>query len=73
MKKIFVRTGPNGEIEVEAMGYIGKQCLKEAAFVEDVLGDITDMKEKAEWWLVNGRQVREEKERTNLQLDKLCG
>jgi len=72
-KKIKVLYGPNGEIQIEALGYKGKSCKEATAFLEKILGEVSDVKEKAEWWIANGREVRKSQEKFGIKLDNLCG
>lgn len=37
-KEIIVTISDDGEIAVETTGFKGKSCLKESAFIENVLG-----------------------------------
>lgn len=61
MKQIKILYGPNGEIEVEAVGYKGKGCKEATKFLEDALGTEKDTKQKAEWFLQNAEAVQKEK------------
>lgn len=72
-KEIVVRVFDDGRIEVEAVGYKGEGCKDATKFIEDALGDATDVEEKAEWWVKNGREVRKTRERRGLETDKFCG
>ncbi len=38
MKEIIVTITDSGEVAVETTGFKGKSCIKEAAFLENVLG-----------------------------------
>lgn len=37
-KEIIMLVDQNGEIKIETVGFKGASCIKEAAFLEDVLG-----------------------------------
>jgi len=38
MKEIIIDISNDGEVKVETKGFKGKSCIKEAAFIENVLG-----------------------------------
>ena len=61
MKQIRILYGPNGEIEIEAVGYKGKGCKDATKFLEDALGTEKDTKQKAEWFLANAEAIEKEK------------
>ena len=61
MKQIKILYGPNGEIEIEAMGYKGKGCKEATKFLEDALGSERDTKQKAEWFMQNAEAIQKEK------------
>ena len=61
MKQIKILYGPNGEIEIEAVGYQGKGCKDATKFLEDALGTEKDTKQKAEWFLANAEAIEKEK------------
>jgi hypothetical protein len=58
MKQIKLLFGPNGEIEIEAMGYKGKGCKEATKFLEDALGTEKDTKRKVEWFLQNDKGIQ---------------
>jgi len=72
-KQVVVRYGPDGEIEIEAIGYKGKGCKEATKFLEDLLGEVTNLEEKAEWWQRNGAEVRRVRKKYGIRTDKLCG
>lgn len=41
MKEIIIDVDATGEVKVETKGFKGKSCLKESAFIENVLGKET--------------------------------
>jgi len=61
MKQIKILYGPNGEIEIEAVGYKGKGCKEATKFLEDALGTEKDTKRKAEWFLQNAESIQKGK------------
>ena len=73
MSKIIVRCFDDGRIEVEAEGYKGTSCKEATEFIEKALGKTTDIRQKAEWWIFNGQQVRKARERYGIKTDNLCG
>lgn len=40
MKEIILDVSNDGEIQIETRGFKGKSCIKEAAFLENVLGKV---------------------------------
>jgi hypothetical protein len=50
MKKIEVRISPDGEVEIEAIGFTGDGCLKATQAVEEELGTVTDRRRKPEFF-----------------------
>jgi len=72
-RKIIVRAFDDGRIELEADGYKGQSCQEATEFLGKVLGQTTDSRKKAEWWLRNGREVRRNRERFGIETNKLCG
>ena len=58
MKQIKILFGPNGEIEIEAIGYKGKGCKEATKFLEEALGTERDTKRKVEWFLQNAESVQ---------------
>ena len=61
MKKIEILFGPDGEIEIEAIGYKGKGCKEATKFLEQALGTEKDTKQKVEWFMQNAEAVQREK------------
>jgi hypothetical protein len=75
-KMIIQRVSPNGEIEIEAVGFKGNECLKETEFIINSFGgedNVKERKKKAEWWLRNGREVRKGRSNYGIETNKLCG
>jgi len=68
-KKVIVRIGPNGEREVEAVGFEGQSCKEATKEIEQLLGDVTDVEKKAEWWAINGSNVNQ----NGIDTSNLCG
>jgi len=72
MKKIEILFGPNGEMEVEAVGYKGKGCKDATKFLEEALGTEKDTKQKSEWFVMNAQAIQREKS-YGYNPAKLCG
>ena len=60
-KQIKILYGPNGEIEIEAVGYKGKGCKEATKFLEEALGTERDSKQKAEWFIKNAEAIEKGK------------
>ena len=79
MPYILMKFGPNNEREVEAFGFRGdgnlehSDCREATKFLEDALGNVTDVKAKAEWAIRNGDRVRETKRQFGIDTTKHCG
>ena len=74
-KQLIIDQMDDGSLLVETVGYKGKVCQKEAAsFLESALGsyNVKDFKEKAEWWIRNGRAVKEGRKR-GIKIENHCG
>ncbi len=41
MKEIIIDVDESGEVKIETKGFKGKSCIKESAFIENVLGKET--------------------------------
>lgn len=72
-KRIVIRAYDDGSIQLEADGYKGQSCQEATKFLSKVLGKTTAMEKKAEWWLRNGKSVRQVREDFNIKTEKLCG
>ena len=69
---IEVRVGPNGEVEVEAHGFKGKECKNSTKWLEEALGKEGDVRKKAEWYLTNSSSLRRQR-KVGIDGAKLCG
>ena len=50
-QRIEIMFGPNGEVVVEAVGYVGNTCAEATKFVEDALGgSIVSNEKKPEYY-----------------------
>lgn len=68
-KKIIIRIGPNGQREVEAVGFEGHSCAEATREIERLLGNVVNVEYKAEWWAVNGGNVIQ----NGIDTSNLCG
>jgi hypothetical protein len=71
-KQIKILYGPNGEIEIEAVGYKGKGCKEATKFLEEALGTEKDTKQKAEWFVENAEAIEKGKA-YGYNAARLCG
>lgn len=54
MKKILMKFNlKTGQAKVEAEGFKGTSCADATKFLKDTLGEVTDFKQKAEWFETN--------------------
>ena len=72
-KQIKILYGPNGEIEIEALGYQGKGCKDASKFLEDALGTERDTKLKCEMFIINGDSIERYKQYGGCNPAQLCG
>lgn len=74
MKRIIeVKIGPSGEeVIVEAHGFKGPSCKKDTAFIEEALGGKQSTVKKAEWWLENSSNIRQQR-KFGYDPGKICG
>ena len=49
MKRIDVDIGPEGEVEIDAVGFSGPDCEQATRFLEDALGDVQTRSRKPEY------------------------
>lgn len=71
-KRIEILFGPNGEIEIEAFGFKGKNCKEATKFLEQALGTEKDTKKKTEWFLANAESIQKSKQ-YGYNPAQLCG
>ena len=50
MRTIEVLITPTGEIQIEAVGFTGTDCEKATAFLERLLGAVTERRKKPEYY-----------------------
>ena len=50
-KRIIVKLGPNGQILVEAEGFVGPSCAKATKFLEQIYGATINFTAKDEYFL----------------------
>jgi hypothetical protein len=56
MKKIEVTISPEGEIKVEAFGYVGADCVKATEFLNRALGKVKGRSYKPEFRIKTQQQ-----------------
>ena len=49
MKRIEVDIGPEGEVEIDAVGFSGPDCEQATRFLEEALGDVKSRSRKPEY------------------------
>ncbi|MBT3381543.1 MAG: DUF2997 domain-containing protein [Lentisphaerae bacterium] len=49
-KTIELTVEPNGQINIEAVGFSGPDCEKATAFLEQVLGETTDKRHMPDYY-----------------------
>jgi hypothetical protein len=72
MKTIQILFGPDGEVEIEAIGYQGKGCKDATRFLEEALGTEKDTKQKVEWFMQNAEAIQKGKS-YGYNPAKICG
>jgi|PlaIllAssembly_1097288.scaffolds.fasta_scaffold125921_3 hypothetical protein len=71
-KFIDALVGPNGEIKLEGVGFVGKECDEKMKFLEDALSGDKNVKRKAEWFMQNSEALRRER-KMGVDGSDLCG
>ena len=49
MRRIILEIDQDGEVNVEAQGYVGKSCMKDTEWLEKLLGKVTKRTFKKEY------------------------
>ena len=53
-KEIIITVKPEGEIEIEAVGFKGNACEKATKAIEDAIGQVKGRKRKPEYHFASG-------------------
>ena len=59
MKIIELVVAPDGSLKIDAVGFVGADCEKATAFLEQVLGVVSDRKRKPEY-MARSRSQRQQ-------------
>ena len=55
MKVVEILISPSGQLTINAAGFVGADCEKATAFLEQALGQLTSKQRKPEWHQQNRR------------------
>lgn len=57
-KSVAITIRPDGELDIEAVGFKGADCEKATAFLEEALGKVSDRHRKPEYFRRAQRQTQ---------------